>query len=114
MKDWLFPGLGSRTRETAGHVTAQHFLSKVFRAWVDRIDEPFIAGTDSTGQPRVISKDSITAYGLRHAYAQRHADNGTPVDVLRELMDHRSVETTMGYYNPRELHRTGEKLQVAC
>jgi integrase len=98
IKDWLFPGLGSRPRETAGHVTAQHFLSKVFRAWVDRIDEPFIAGTDSTGQPRVISKDSITAYGLRHAYAQRHADNGTPVDVLRELMDHRSVETTMGYY----------------
>ncbi len=30
-------------------------------------------------------------------YAQRHADNGTPVDVLRELMDHRSVDTTMGY-----------------
>lgn len=97
-QDWLFPGLGSRTRETAGHVTAQHFISKVFRAWIDRIEEPFIAGTGPTGQPRVISKDSITAYGLRHAYAQRHADNGTPIDVLRELMDHRSVETTMGYY----------------
>ena len=97
-QDWLFPGLGSRTRGTAGHVTAQHFLSKVFRAWIDRIEEPFIAGTGPTGQPRVISKDSVTAYGLRHAYAQRHADNGTPIDVLRELMDHRSVETTMGYY----------------
>jgi len=80
-QDWLFPGLGSRTRETAGHVTAQHFISKVFRAWIDRIEEPFIAGTGPTGQPRVISKDSITAYGLRHAYAQRHADNGTPIDV---------------------------------
>ncbi|NHP18757.1 site-specific integrase, partial [Rhodococcus sp. IC4_135] len=41
----------------------------------------------------------ITPYGLRHSYAQRHADNGTPVDVLRELMDHRSVDTTMGYFS---------------
>jgi len=34
----------------------------------------------------------------RHSYAQRHADNGTPVDVLRQLMDHRSIQTTGGYY----------------
>jgi hypothetical protein len=33
-----------------------------------------------------------------HTYAQRHADNGTPVDVLRQLMDHRSIQTTGGYY----------------
>ena len=30
----------------------------------------------------------------RHCYAQRHADAGTPVDVLRELMGHRSIATT--------------------
>jgi len=35
----------------------------------------------------------------RHSYAQRHADAGTPVDVLRELMGHRSVATTHGYYS---------------
>jgi integrase len=35
-------------------------------------------------------------HDLRHSYAQRHADAGTPVDVLRELMDHKSVQTTMG------------------
>jgi hypothetical protein len=35
---------------------------------------------------------------FRHSYAQRHADAGTPVDVLKELMDHRSISTTMGYY----------------
>ena len=34
----------------------------------------------------------------RHTYAQRHADNGTPVDVLRLLMDHNSIQTTGGYY----------------
>jgi hypothetical protein len=34
--------------------------------------------------------------------------------VLRELMDHLCVQTTMGYYrNPRKLHQTGAKAQVA-
>jgi hypothetical protein len=28
-------------------------------------------------------------------------------------MDHKSVSTTQRYYNPRELHQVGEKLQVA-
>jgi len=34
----------------------------------------------------------------RHSYAQRHADAGVPIDVLRELMDHRKLDTTSGYY----------------
>jgi hypothetical protein len=37
-------------------------------------------------------------YALRHGYAQRHADAGVPVDVLRDLMDHVSIEATSGYY----------------
>ena len=41
----------------------------------------------------------LHVHSLRHSYAQRHADAGVPVDVLRELMDHRSVQTTMGYYH---------------
>jgi len=35
------------------------------------------------------------------------------VDVLKELMDHRSVDTTTGYYNYRELHQMGALPQVA-
>ncbi|MER5383322.1 hypothetical protein ABT040_24155 [Streptomyces sp. NPDC002688] len=41
----------------------------------------------------------------RHCYAQRHADAGVPVDVLKELMDHRLVHTTMGYYRVGEERR---------
>ncbi|MGR6975078.1 tyrosine-type recombinase/integrase [Streptomyces cynarae] len=37
-------------------------------------------------------------YAFRHSYAQRHADAGTPVDVLRELMDHKSIAMTQRYY----------------
>jgi hypothetical protein len=38
----------------------------------------------------------------RHSYAQRHADAGIPVEVLRELMSHRKLETTSGYYRVGE------------
>jgi integrase-like protein len=34
----------------------------------------------------------------RHTYAQRLADAGVAVDVLKDLMDHNSIDTTMGYY----------------
>ena len=41
----------------------------------------------------------------RHSYAQRHADAGVPVEVLRELMSHRKLETTSGYYRVGETRR---------
>ena len=44
-------------------------------------------------------------YAYRHTYAQRHADAGVPVDVLRELMDHLNLITTQGYYHVREKRR---------
>jgi len=50
------------------------------------------------GTPAPFDASLITPYALRHSYAQRHADAGVPVDVLKELMDHVSVTTTMGYY----------------
>lgn len=56
----------------------------------------------------------MNAYSFRHTYAQRHADAGTPPDVLRELMGHEQIETTMGYYNPRELRLMEAFPQVAC
>ena len=35
-------------------------------------------------------KSRVVPYGYRHTYAQRHADAGVPIDVLAELLDHRS------------------------
>jgi hypothetical protein len=55
-----------------------------------------LPGPDGTQAP--FDASLITPYALRHSYAQRHADAGVPVDVLKELMDHVSVTTTMGYY----------------
>ena len=36
----------------------------------------------------------IVPYAYRHSYAQRHADAGVPIDVLAELLDHRSYSVT--------------------
>ncbi len=43
-------------------------------------------------------KDQVFLYTYRYTYAQRHADAGMPVDVLRELMDHRLLDTSKQYY----------------
>ncbi|WP_433258595.1 hypothetical protein ACQPYK_24025 [Streptosporangium sp. CA-135522] len=63
---------------------------------------------------REFDKTSVFLYAYRHSFAQRHADAGTSVDVLKDLMGYRSMNTTQGYYNSQELHQMGEKMQVAC
>ncbi|WP_228798149.1 tyrosine-type recombinase/integrase [Nocardia cyriacigeorgica] len=63
---------------------------------VEGIAQPTRAGYD---------KSKIFLYAYRHTYAQRHADAGVPVDVLRELMDHRQLQTTQGYYRVGERRR---------
>lgn len=95
---WLFPTPGRRNRPRHGHVKAAHFTNRMFRIWADAMPALHDDYLERDGSQAVFDPKRITPYGFRHAYAQRHADAGTPVDVLRELMDHRSVDTTMGYY----------------
>jgi hypothetical protein len=56
--------------------------------------------TDADRAP--VDPASIVPYSYRHSYAQRHADNGTPPDVLRDLMGHDSMQTTLAYYRVTE------------
>ena len=62
------------------------------RAWVASL--PPLLRADGTE----FNKDQVFLYAYRHTYAQRHADAGVPVDVLRELMDHRMLDTSKQYY----------------
>ena len=73
-------------------------MARAFKVWVAQIGaiDCELPGPDGTPVP--FDPSLITPYALRHSYAQRHADAGVPVDVLKELMDHVSVTTTMGYY----------------
>ena len=97
---WMFPSPGTRGRVSpnGGHLTTSTFGGRAFRLWVDSIPALLDEGLDGNGLNTLYPRDRITLYAFRHSYAQRHADAGTPVDVLRQLMDHVSVETTLGYY----------------
>lgn len=93
-QEYLFPG----TRTVEKHLSSSG-LSAAIRKWVrglERLDSDEIG---SDGSPIPFDRSAIYPYAFRHSYAQRHADNGTPVDVLRQLMDHRSIQTTGGYYD---------------
>ncbi|GIE81987.1 transposase [Actinoplanes philippinensis] len=71
-------------------------LTQAHRQWVDSLPAPTLP--DGTAFPR----EYLVPYAYRHSFAQRHADAGTPMDVLRELMGHRSTETTQIYYRITE------------
>jgi integrase len=94
---WLFPSPLLRANQARGHLTPSA-VARAFKAWVTRsgVIDSELTGPDGTPLP--FGTALIAPYALRHSYAQRHADAGVPVDVLKELMDHVSVTTTMGYY----------------
>jgi hypothetical protein len=92
-QDYLFPG--STINEK--HLSSNS-LSHAVRTWVRGLPSLHSGEIGPNGDPVPFDRTRIHPYAFRHSYAQRHADNGTPVDVLRQLMDHRSIQTTGGYY----------------
>ena len=78
------------------------------RTWVSRM--PVLNTSDGTE----FDKRRIFPYAYRHTYAQRHADAGVPIDVLRELMDHRKLDTTRQYYSVGEKRRREAVDRVAA
>jgi integrase len=102
----LFPAVFKNPRGVKPVTT--DFLVGHMHGWVTSLSELLGPG----GKP--YDRSEITPYSLRHSYAQRHVDNGTPIEVLAELMGHRRLTTTQGYFkNPRELHQTEANSQVA-
>jgi integrase len=76
-------------------------LAFAHRAWVTRM--PLLSTVDGPE----FDRRKIVLYAYRHTYAQRHADAGVDIDVLRELMDHRKLDATKAYYRVGE-HRRRE------
>src|SRR5262249_55924851 len=62
-------------------------VNEIHRAWVDALP-PLLVHHGGTCVE--FDKTQVFPYAYRHTYAQRHADAGVPVDVLRELLDHDS------------------------
>ena len=86
-----FHNLQGREAIEVGHVAQRHGV------WLDAM--PVLRTADGVE----FDKARIMPYAYRHTYAQRHADAGVGIDVLRELMDHLDFNTTRKYY------RVGEK-----
>ncbi|MGH8959992.1 MAG: tyrosine-type recombinase/integrase [Jatrophihabitantaceae bacterium] len=69
------------------------------RRWVDELGP--LRSRDGTE----FDTTKIVPYAYRHCYAQRHADAGVGIDVLAELLDHRNLNVTRGYYRVGEDRR---------
>ena len=78
------------------------------RDWADTLPELHSAD----GVP--FDKAKAVPYAYRHSYAQRHADAGVPIDVLAELLDHRSYTVTRGYYRIGQDRRRAAVDRVAA
>lgn len=74
-------------------------LSTAHRNWINALPPLLLADASA------YDKDRIIPYAYRHTYAQRHADAGVPIDVLAELLDHRNLNVTRGYYRVGEQRR---------
>jgi integrase len=96
-RHWLFPTPLLRAQQSVGHLTPSA-VARVFKLWTARIGRIDSEVFGPGGDPLAFDHRLVFPYALRHSYAQRHADAGVPVDVLKELMDHVSIGTTMGYY----------------
>jgi len=94
----------SQRRNPAGrrHMTDE-WIAACHRAWADGLPDVTVPIAVDAGGRQVtrmlpFGKEKIICRAYRHTYAQRHADAGVDVTVLQELMDHRQVTTTQGYY----------------
>lgn len=72
------------------------------------INEAFTAARDAAGLD-----GALDLHCLRHSYITHLTEFGYPARFVQEQVGHSHGSTTAIYMNPRELHQTGEKSQVA-
>ena len=98
---WLLPR-ASRNSDGREHLSSHHIWSWI-TTWIERIPEIDVVPVGIGGsEPIPFDRTAIHPHAFRHTYAQTLADQGVPAPVLRDLMDHRSIDTTLGYYNVGE------------
>ena len=97
---WLLPRPNKNSDGTA-HIDRNQLLMWI-RAWVDSIPAIDAGIADVDGRALPYDRSAITCHAFRHTYAQTLADEGVAPSVLRDLMDHRDMNTTLGYYKVNE------------
>jgi integrase len=97
---WLLPR-ANKNGDGSFHIGSGQ-LNIWVRAWVDTIPRIDAGPLDDRGEPVPFGRAAITPHAFRHTYAQTLADEGVPAPVLRDLMDHQHIDTTLGYYRVAE------------
>lgn len=105
-KLWLLPR-PHKNADGTNHLTPS-LINAWMGSWVARIPNIDAGPFDARGEPVPFDRDAIHPHAFRHTYAQAMADSGVAPSVLRDLMDHRSLSTTLGYY------RVGDKRKRAA
>ncbi len=93
---WLLPR-PHKNSDGSQHLSGHQILTWM-RTWVERIPTIDAGPHDPHGDPVPFNRKAIHPHALRHTYTQTLADQGIAPSVLRDLMDHRSMSTTLGYY----------------
>ena len=99
----LFPR--DHTNPAGTGTYSEAVFTSAHRKWVDSIAGKLVTtvtGEDGRQCEQVFDRLAVIPYAYRHSYAQRHADQGVPPDVLRDLLCHDSIQTTLGYYRVTE------------
>lgn len=95
-QSWLLPR-PHKNSDGSQHLSGNQILAWI-RTWVQRIPQLDAGTLDQHGEPVAFTRSAIHPHALRHTYAQTLADQGIAPSVLRDLMDHRSMSTTLTYY----------------
>lgn len=97
---WLLPR-PFRNRDGTTHIGG-NLLYIWIHDWIAAIPALDAVPAPGSGEPVPFDRSAITPHAFRHTYAQTLADQGVAPSVLRDLMDHRNINTTLGYYRVSE------------
>lgn len=81
------------------------------RNWVESLPELRAPDTHEDGRAaggdegQGFPRNKVYPYALRHTWAQDHADGGTALEVLQDLLGHVKPTTTQGYYSMTQERR---------
>lgn len=101
--------------ESGQRPVATYQVEVSLRRWVQALPELRVPQMDEDGRApgagapvdgtRQFPRQKVYPYALRHTWAQDHADAGTPLEVLQDLLGHSKPSTTQGYYRMTHARR---------
>ncbi|MFG2546967.1 tyrosine-type recombinase/integrase [Streptomyces sp. NPDC048594] len=92
---FLFPPAGENGK--IRHLGPEQ-IAAIIRKWAGGVPVLLSEEFDRDGDRVPFDRSLIYPYAFRHSFCQRYADAGVRIEVLRELMDHKSMQTTQRYY----------------